>query len=83
MQLAIGASPAQSGSYDPIQKSTESTMKLDTPDLDAISQCIADLDEMAPLCHFAKKASNILRYLVKQWNMAVDTEGSESPPEDP
>ncbi|KFA81611.1 hypothetical protein S40288_09581 [Stachybotrys chartarum IBT 40288] len=82
MQLAIGTSSIQSGSYGLFQKSTESTIKLDPPALDAISQCIADLDEMASLCHFAKKASKILRYLVKQWNMGVDIEGSRSPPKD-
>ncbi|KEY66236.1 hypothetical protein S7711_09262 [Stachybotrys chartarum IBT 7711] len=71
MQLAIGAASTQSDSYDPFQKSTQSTTKLDTPASDAISQCIADLDEMTSSCHFAKNASDFLQYHVKQWNMGV------------
>ncbi|KFA53533.1 hypothetical protein S40293_09880 [Stachybotrys chartarum IBT 40293] len=81
-QLAISTNSTKSGSYDPIQKLTESTITLDTPDSDAISQCIVDLDEMASFCRFAKKAAYILRYLVKQCNMGVDIEGSEFPPKD-
>lgn len=39
----------------------------------AIRQGIADLTEMAPCHHFAQQALNILRYLVKKWNLDIDT----------
>jgi hypothetical protein len=53
-QLALNGSSNQSGSY----------AKAADPQVSAvISQCIADLGEMASLYHFAKIASNILQYI--------------------
>lgn len=40
----------------------------------AINQGIEDLTEMAPCHHFAEQALNILRYLAKKWDIAIDVD---------
>jgi hypothetical protein len=68
VQLAGSGSSNQLGSY----------AKASDPQISAvISQCIADLDEMASLYHFATIASNILQYIVDAENVEASLEKAE------
>jgi hypothetical protein len=40
---------------------------------EAVQQGMDGLAEMAPCHHFAEQALNILRYLVQEWGMEIDT----------
>lgn len=46
---------------------------------EALSQGIADLEEMSPCHHFANKALDILRYFARQWGSGMDIEGGMTP----
>ncbi|KAK0733783.1 fungal-specific transcription factor domain-containing protein [Lasiosphaeria miniovina] len=100
MHLAIGATVGEVSA--PTAGGGESTQGGQTPQsshsaparvprigprvAEAISRGIADLTEMAPCHHFAEQALNILRFLVKKWNIDVDihtTNDQELPPIQP
>jgi hypothetical protein len=78
MHLAIGAAsiPGDTAS------NMEAAAKMDPRVSKSLKQGISDLAEMAPCHHFAEQALNILRYLVKKWNIDVDVDNGKSPPED-
>ena len=89
MHLAISASPPPSSSQqspvvaDSSQGSQELVSSRPPPRLqpdrhatEAMSQGIADLEEMLPCHNFAKQALNILQYLAKKWNITVDTKAT-------
>lgn len=46
---------------------------------EALSQGIADLEEMSLCHHFANKALDILRYFARQWGSGMDIEGGMTP----
>lgn len=82
MHLAIGAASVQT---DPDKAGSEKVVTVDKIDphvSEALNQGIADLTEMAPCHHFAEQALNILRYLAKKWNIEVNIEGGDLPPEE-
>jgi hypothetical protein len=69
VQLAVSGSFNQLGSYT----------KASNPQISAvISQCIADLDEMASLYHFAKIASSTLQYIVDAENVEASLGKAEA-----
>ena len=83
MHLAIGASSASGVNPSKVTSSDiKKAAKIDPKVSEALKRCIADLTEMAPCHHFAEQALNILRYLAKKWNIDVEFDGSNLPPED-
>ena len=82
MHLAIGGAKVSAYTEKSPKESIQTAIKLDPHISQAINQGIADLAEMAPCHHFAEQALNILRYLAKKWNIDVDVDKGQPPPDD-